>query len=412
MSIDSNLPRPQSTPKQERERNRQLNFQAEIAAMDRDRSGGVTMEEFLSAQVQGPLARDLDGNGGISWDEFARSHGLDPAKMTTDAQKQEEIYWRAIYSQAMAGRRGEMKAEDLERALSDRFSLTKDDAPSGITGQSVTFGQFAYESRATELATRFGYVNQLMAAVQPGDLVFTKGTGLVADATNGPWTHVALCVEKGPPPKFVEAVGMTGSPGSRGLTRESTFTQFISDTDLAAGGKPDFAIVRPTDDPKRIAEAIRFAREQVGKPYDFAFSTLNDTYYCSELVYAAYNQNPEALSRGGKPTLGLLEDPLRNATITRIKNLLKDHGIDEARAGHLIAKWNGGQKLSALWDAGNLVKDIGKKYTFSHQLRLLLGETEKQGQVTHGFVSPTLLLEGNLNKLAGYFSDDEPLKKD
>ncbi len=407
MSIDSNLPRPQSTPKQERERNRQLNFQAEVAAMDRDRSGGLTEAEFVSAQVRGPLARDLDGNGGITWDEFARSHGLDPAKMTTDAQKQEEIYWRAIYKQAMAGNPGEMGANELDRAISDRFSHTQDYAPSGITGKNVTFGQFAYESRAAELSTRFGYVNQLMAAVQPGDLVFAKGTGLVADATNGAWTHVALCVEKGPPPKFVEAVGMTGSPGSRGLTRESTFTQFISDTDLAVGGKPTFAIVRPTDDPQRIAEAIQFAREQVGKPYDFAFSTLNDTYYCSELVYAAYNQNPQAVSRGGKPTLELYEDPARNATITRIKDLLKEHGIDELRAGQVIAKWNSGQKLSATWDAAKLVKDMGKKYTFSTQLRILLGEAEKQGQVTHGFVSPTLLLEGNFTKLAGYFSENE-----
>lgn len=411
MSIESNLPRPQSTPKQERERNRPLNFQAEIAAMDLDRSGGLTEEEFVSAQVRGPLARDLDRNGRMTWDEFARSHGLDPAKRTTDAQKQEEIYWRAIYNQAMAGNPGEMGAEELDRAIANRFSHTQDYAPSAITGGNVTFGQFAYESRAADLATRFGYVNQLMAAVQPGDLVFVKGTGLVADATNGPWTHVALCVEKGPPPKFVEAVGMTGSPGSRGLTRESTFTQFISDTDLALGGKPDFVIVRPTNDPERIAEAIQFAREQVGKPYDFAFSTLNDTYYCSELVYAAYNQNPQAVSRGGKPTLGLFEDPVRNATITRIKDFLKDHGIDEARAGHLIAKWNSGQKFSTLWDAVQLVKDIGKKYTFSQQLRHLLGEAEKQGQVTHGFVSPTLLLEGNLNKLAGYFSENENLSK-
>ena len=406
MSIESNLPRPQSTPKQERERNRQLNFQAEIAAMDRDRSGGLTEAEFVSAQVGGPLARDLDGNGGITWDEFARSHGLDPTKMPTDAEKQKEIYWRAVYKQAMGGRPGEMGAEDLDRALANRFTLTEDFAISTITSERVPFGQFAYESQAAELATRFGYVNQLMAAVQPGDLVFAKGTGLVADATKGPWTHVALCIEKGPPPKFVEAVGMTGSPGSRGLTRESTFTQFISDTDLAVGGKPSFAIVRPTDDPQRIAEAIQFAREQVGKPYDFAFSTLNDTYYCSELVYAAYNQNPQAMKRDGKPILELFDDPARNATITRIKDLLKEHGIDELRAGQFIAKWNGGQKLSALWDAGKLVKDIGKKYTFSHRLRVLLGESEKQGQVTHGFVSPTLLLEGNIKKVAGYFSED------
>lgn len=39
-----------------------------------------------------------------------------------------------------------------------------------------------------------------------------------------------------------------------------------------------------------IPQAIRFARQKIGKPYDNAFDIHNDQYYCSELIYQVFKE--------------------------------------------------------------------------------------------------------------------------
>lgn len=399
---NTNPLRPAATPQQEMARNRGLNPDAEVTAMDRNGDNRLSEEEFVRAQVQGPLARDLNGNGRLTWDEFARSRGLDPAKPPSDSQQLEELYWRAVYQRTMAGQRGGMDGEDLRRAIADRSGAGRDAFPT-LSGERATFGQFAYESKAADLITRNPHLSRLMQDVQPGDLVFVQGTGIVAEATGGDWTHVALCVDKGPPPKFVESVGMTGSAESRGVTRESSFLQFISDTEVAYGGKPEFAIVRPTTDPQQIQAAIRFAREKVGTGYDFDFATGNNKYYCSELVFDAYRRNP--YMREPVLALNLRETDRRDNRILDVKEFLRDRGIDEQAAGAIMAKWNGGQRLSAIGDALKLINTMsGRVSAYSYLRRLMGREPERpQGDISYHFISPSKLIEGSSERIAGRY---------
>ncbi len=44
-----------------------------------------------------------------------------------------------------------------------------------------------------------------------------------------------------------------------------------------------------------IGTALEYCRNQIGKPYDWAFEFNNDSYYCSELIYFAFKE-----AMGGK----------------------------------------------------------------------------------------------------------------
>ena len=327
---------------------KKFNPQAELSAIDRDRNGTISQDELLKSQMVPPR--------------------------TSEQQKLAEVFWKAAFAQAdkqTAGMVPGVTFGDGELDLKEFEDLV---ANHGVDGE------FTFESQTYRLLYDNPYVQKLLNDVQVGDLVFVQGSGLVADATQGDWTHVALCTKQGPPPEFVEAVGMTGSASSRGVVRHSDFLQFISDTDLAIGDKPKFAIVRPTGDPDQIAAAVRYAEEQIGKPYDFAFSDKNDSFYCSELVYRAFNENPH-MPKGAPKLLDLKSSPERDAYIAQAKGGMLALGLNEEHVGSAINDYNNGNPLKAI---GKLVGAIAGAQ---------LGNTKPN--VSFEFVSPILLFEGN-----------------
>lgn len=89
-----------------------------------------------------------------------------------------------------------------------------------------------------------------------------------------PVTHAVLNIGKG---KFIEAKGDG--------VKKSTFKQVISEYDT-------LAILRiPKKIPKRrkiIRKAIKYAKSQIGKPYDFEFNKKQESFFCTMLVNQAY----------------------------------------------------------------------------------------------------------------------------
>lgn len=172
----------------------------------------------------------------------------------------------------------------------------------------------------------------MLAKLHPGDLVVVKGGDpLVAHLTDSPWSHAAICVSIDPP-VLVEAVGMTGDHADQ--VRRSPFSEFIGDNP----GNASFEIVRPCPDPgdpeqaATIRSAIQFAEAQVGKPYDFSGignRKGNDAWYCSDLIWAAYDRNPAihgqplAIDGKGKPE--------RDGRLAMLRQVAKEAGLGDAQ---------------------------------------------------------------------------------
>ncbi|MFK8009107.1 MAG: YiiX/YebB-like N1pC/P60 family cysteine hydrolase [Saprospiraceae bacterium] len=75
-----------------------------------------------------------------------------------------------------------------------------------------------------------------------------------------------------------------------------------------------------------IPKAIQVAQSKVGSAYDSGFNMLNDSYYCSELIYAAFME-----ANGGEPVFELqkmtFKDPDTKATFPAWKTYFKDLGM-------------------------------------------------------------------------------------
>lgn len=105
-----------------------------------------------------------------------------------------------------------------------------------------------------------------------GDLILSRVHGELSNFfIDGKYTHVGIITEVD---TVIEAVS--------GGVREADMVTFCINKD-------ELAIVRPlglTD--IEIEKMVLFAREQVGKPYDFEFLFSDiKSFYCSELVYCA-----------------------------------------------------------------------------------------------------------------------------
>jgi len=75
-----------------------------------------------------------------------------------------------------------------------------------------------------------------------------------------------------------------------------------------------------------IPQAIKVAQTKIGKEYDNAFNMLNDSYYCSELLYTAFLE-----ANGGQPIFELqkmtFKDPATKVTFPVWETYFKDLGI-------------------------------------------------------------------------------------
>jgi hypothetical protein len=140
---------------------------------------------------------------------------------------------------------------------------------------------------------------KLVTSARRGDIILTgpqskksQSGDFVCLMTKGPYHHAILVVD-GPPPVFIEAVGVTGQwgdPMGDRVRYNTWYEQF--------GSWNGLKLLRPTHGmaggraQDMIEKAVAFAENQLGKPYDYAFTDAdnNKAFYCSELVYKAFRE--------------------------------------------------------------------------------------------------------------------------
>jgi cell wall-associated NlpC family hydrolase len=130
--------------------------------------------------------------------------------------------------------------------------------------------------------------------VKKGDIVliaYNDPHDLIAAATKGPFAHVMICTGDGPPPQFIEAIGMTGSQSDPTANR-------VRRTTIPLGSHSSYRVISPASalsEPRRseaIDQAVAYAEKNLGKPYDYTFGNTDQgrSFFCSSLAYYAYEK--------------------------------------------------------------------------------------------------------------------------
>lgn len=139
---------------------------------------------------------------------------------------------------------------------------------------------------------------KLAQSLKKGDIIvitWNNPNDFIGSFTKGPFSHALVCVDDGPPPDFIEAVGMSGpsnSPGSN-VVRRTSWESLSWDSVTSRVLSPADQLPEPARS-QAIANAVRFTVNQLGKPYNYSFTDTEtgdkptDSYYCSELAYLAY----------------------------------------------------------------------------------------------------------------------------
>jgi hypothetical protein len=155
------------------------------------------------------------------------------------------------------------------------------------------------------LALGVGALPRKGPPLRTGDLVLQTSrsaqSGPIQLATSSPWSHVGI-VEVGPRGPFViEAVGpVKRTPWRKWRAR-------------GEGGRA--LVLRPRHlSPQVLDRVVAEARRELGKPYDAAFGWGDDAFYCSELVYKAFERGAGAgvgrLERLGDLRIAGLEEAI------------------------------------------------------------------------------------------------------
>jgi len=141
---------------------------------------------------------------------------------------------------------------------------------------------------------------RIMASLQPGDVILTSDTSYLLwetieyAAARSHYTHCCLYEGNG---RILEA---TVDSGVDGVMR--------SYLDQALTGPMKVAAIRPAyKTPEDVEAALDFCRANLGKPYDGLFDMKNadgSSYYCSSLLYQAFQAMPNPIEVEQKKVLG------------------------------------------------------------------------------------------------------------
>ncbi|MGE5706802.1 MAG: YiiX/YebB-like N1pC/P60 family cysteine hydrolase, partial [Bacteroidota bacterium] len=166
-------------------------------------------------------------------------------------------------------------------------------------------------------------------------------------------THAALCIKKGPPPVFIEAVGITGDmkdPTSNQV-READFWTFFQGTEQKAAdpkaSRYAYHVLRPNygstpqEQLQNLQKVIGFAQAQLGKPYDYFFDGYDSrAFFCSELVRKAFEHSPIKLSsnRPMDPTQAEKQAAIAQGIVDSMKYLRDKYKLTEQDLYELSTK--------------------------------------------------------------------------
>lgn len=139
-------------------------------------------------------------------------------------------------------------------------------------------------SSKEEIMDKFYEIEKLL---QPGDIILSVSKGHLSNLINpGKWKHALMFIGNDPYPSIVEAIG-------EGVVKK-TFLKWLSSKDeiCILRFKPEYM------NKNQAVTAVRWIKQQIGKPYDYSFDSTTDksysNFYCSETVfYAVKNGNPD-----------------------------------------------------------------------------------------------------------------------
>lgn len=149
--------------------------------------------------------------------------------------------------------------------------------------------------------------------LRKGDIILCgERQTIFSEIIGDPVNHAVIYIGRR---RFVEAIGK----GVRLVSFHKLFTEYHN-----------YVILRTVKGTKRkiIKAAIRWAKEQVGRPYNYEFSKNHNGYFCSELVNEAYRSAgyetklisispPKSLKRKIRAKISSVDNALRPARMIR-----------------------------------------------------------------------------------------------
>lgn len=143
------------------------------------------------------------------------------------------------------------------------------------------------------------------AAWQSGDLIFKTGTSLesrlVTELGGNRLTHVGILVHS--PGGWLVVHAATGEDDGDTDSVKCEMVRSFACGDRCKSVK----VVHVSCDTAVTQRAVRFALQQIGKPFDADFDITDTTkYYCTELVWQAYRHQHVDLSHGRRHHIQLL----------------------------------------------------------------------------------------------------------
>jgi hypothetical protein len=192
-----------------------------------------------------------------------------------------------------------VKARGRSRAAAEALAMRP-----GAPARSMSYTDPAVMLRGARTLAGTPELQELARTVRKGDIVLTAEFlpgAPVTGMTGGPYNHAMICVKEGPQAEFIEAIGVTG--GKADPTGNRVRQSRIQDYAIRHIA---FRVLRPGDAPPpaqreaAISRAVEYARQQLGRPYDYAFTNLDHgkggekAFYCSELVYMAWSSKAGA----------------------------------------------------------------------------------------------------------------------
>lgn len=211
--------------------------------------------------------------------------------------------------------------------------------------------------------------------------------------TGGAYSHVAL-VSK---PAGQDRPHVIESIFEGGVVDSGLYTFLYAMVDPGMGDRTAVTLFRPSDNPQEAKAAVDFATSQVGTSYNFSMQpnrsrvdAQQNGWYCSQLVYAAYDQNPAI----GRQVFGIKQDG-DDANRARLTHALVS-GLQGRKALDAFYTDKHGKKLGqklpgALLDIGTAMLQAGPRKVLRDGMHsaLIVGDVAA-GAVLHRKTSPTM----------------------